>query len=538
MAISLRDALKVYKSRNDKHGWFDCCVQIYKEEGKEAYPLVLDFRRSAMAEAVCGTNTEENMGFAKKSYFLSAQDVFEDYLLYIEWERDPQKSFYMPRRKQLKRVADALQRLADDEIDLLTVSMPPGVGKSATAIFYLTWLAGRNPQESILGGSHNTAFLRGVYDECLRIMQPDGEYLWGDVFPGVKIAKTNAQDLMIDLGEAKRFATLEFTSIGAGNAGKVRAMQLLYCDDLCSGIEEAMSRERLDTLWTKYTTDLKQRKMGKCKELHIATRWSTADVIGRLEQENSKNKRAEFITMPALDENDESLFDYGMGIGFNTKFFHDMRDSMDDVSFRALYMNQPIEREGRLYDPQDLRRFYELPEGEPDAVLAVCDTAEGGGDDTVLPVFAVYGNDHYCIDCVCSDALPDVTDGLCAEVLVRNKVKMCQFESNSAGGRTADKVNELVRANGGNTHITKKRTTANKQTKIIVNSPFIKSNCLFLDENKVKKGSSYWKMLDKLCSYTVSVKNKHDDVPDAMAQYALYVQSLTSSTAMVVKRPF
>ena len=145
---------------------------------------------------------------------------------------------------------------------------------------------------------------------------------------------------------------------------------------------------------------------------------------------------------------------------------------------------------GLLYHPDDLRRFYDLPEGEPDAIIGICDTAEGGGDDTFLPVGYVFGQDHYILDCVCTSALPEVTDNLCAEMLLKHKVKMCRFESNSAGGRTADKVQEKVKAKNGITHITKKRTTANKETKIIVNSSWVKEHCLFVDETKIKKRQS------------------------------------------------
>ena len=140
----------------------------------------------------------------------------------------------------------------------------------------------------------------------------------------MNICNTNAKDCRIDLGKPKRFETLEFTSIGTGNAGLYRAATLLYCDDLVSGIELALSKERLDKLWQTYTTDLRQRKIGdKCKELHIATRWSVHDIIGRLEAEYGDSERSKFIVVPALDENDESNFDYAYGVGFNTQFYHE-----------------------------------------------------------------------------------------------------------------------------------------------------------------------------------------------------------------------
>lgn len=272
-------------------------------------------------------------GLHKKVLHAAAPFDFDSYMLYVEWNREPEKKFYPPRRKVLKQVVDALQELADDKLDLLTVSLPPGSGKTTLAIFYLTWLAGKIPNEPMLTGSHSNAFIRGVYDECLRILDKDGDYLWADVFPAIKVSNTNAKDCRIDLDKRQRFETLEFTSIGTGNAGLYRAATLLYCDDLVSGIEVALSKERLDKLWETYTTDLRQRKIGDhCKELHIATRWSVHDVIGRLEREYIDSDRAKFIVVPALDENDESNFDYAYGVGFSTRFYHEQRNIMDDVS--------------------------------------------------------------------------------------------------------------------------------------------------------------------------------------------------------------
>lgn len=478
----------------------------------------------------------------KRSLLFDAPYDFQAYCMYIEWNRANDKRFYLPRRKQLLQVVKALQRLADDELDLLAVSMPPGTGKSTLAIFFLTWLAGRNPEKPILGGSHSNAFLRGVYDECLRIMDAQGDYLWHDVFPKVQIIKTNAQDMMIDLGEdkrkGKRFATLEFSSIGSGNAGKVRAENLLYCDDLVSDIQQAMSKDRLDTLWTQYSTDLRQRKIGNAKELHIATRWSLVDIIGRLEALYDGNDRAEFIVMPALDENDESNFDYGNSAGFTTQFYHEQRDAMDDASWRALYMNQPIEREGQLYNEDELRRYFELPDRDPDAILFVCDTKDKGTDYCVMPICYQYGNDFYCEDVVCDNSNPEIVEARLVSKLIEHKAQLGQFESNSAGGKVAEKVQKEVKERGGIAKITTKYTTSNKETRIIVASPWVKEHVLFKDNSVIKKNKEYRKMLNQLCSYTMAGRNKNDDVCDAWSMFANYVQQLEGTKVEVFRRPF
>lgn len=475
----------------------------------------------------------------KQSLLIDAPRDFDSYMLYIESAREPKKQFYLPRRKQLKQVVDLLQMLADDKLDVLGISLSPGVGKTTLAIFFLTWMAGKYPNEPMLTGSHNANFIRGVYDECLRILDPKGEYLWKDVFPGIGIVKTNAKDNRIDLGVSKRFETLEFTSIGAGNAGLYRASRLLYCDDLVPGVEVAMSKERLDKLWNIYTTDLRQRKIGDhCKELHIATRWSVHDVIGRLERYYEGDERAQFLAVPALNEKDESNFDYKYGVGFTTEFYHEQRAIMEDVDWRALYMNMPIEREGQLYHPDELRRFFELPDGKPDGIICVCDTKDKGSDYACMPIVYIFGQDLYVADVIFDNGKPEVVEERLAQKLVEHHVQMGQFESNSAGGHIAEKVSNRVRELGGKTHITTRYTTENKETKIVTNSPEVKRRCLFLDETKYTAGTDYGRFMNNLVTYSMVGKNKHDDAPDGMAMLMIYMDQMMGGKAEVFQRPW
>jgi predicted phage terminase large subunit-like protein len=473
----------------------------------------------------------------KRSLKICAPVDFDSYMLFVEYEREPHKRFYQPRRRIMKPVVEDIQDLIDDRLDLLTISMPPGTGKSTLGIFLLSWVMGRWPDMPNLASSFSGFVTKSFYDGVFSIMS-DPDYLWREVFPSVGTAYTNSKEETIDLGKPHRFSTLTCRAINASLTGATRCEKLLYADDLCSGIEEAMSKERLDGLWQKYTNDLKSRKKLGAKELHIATRWSVHDVIGRLEAEYGDNPRCKFIVRPALNEQGESNFNYDYRVGFDTQYFVDMRNNLDDASFRALFQNEPIEREGLLYQDEELRRFLDLPVGDPDAVLAVCDTKDRGSDYAVMPVMLQYGQDYYLTDCLCDNSKPEVVDARMVEVLLRNNVQMCRFESNSAGGRIAQKVSENVKARGGITHITTKYTTANKETKIIVNSAWVKEHVLFRDESLIERNSDYGRMLQMLTSYTMMGKNKHDDVPDALAMFADFAQSLMSSRVEIVKRPF
>lgn len=539
--VSYKQLLTAYKKfikALDYTNALYCLHNMYKMDRQKGYVDIQKFRTILKNAVKLGDDIEKNMELLKTSYIITAKDYFDDYCLALEWKREASKKFYLPRRKQLLPIVNELQRLEDDELDLLCISTPPGVGKTTLAIFYLTWLAGKNPNSPNLGGSHNNSFLTGVYGECLNIIKNEEDYLWSDIFRDVKLVSTNAKDMRLDLGSPKRFETLQFTSIGSGNAGKVRAAHLLYCDDLIDGIETAMSKERLDKLWQQYYTDLRQRKIGNCKELHIATRWSVHDIIGRLQNQFEENPRAKFVSMAAMNEKDESNFDYPFGLGFTTEFFREQRRIMDEPSWKALYMNVPIEREGLLYNREELRRYFILPDKPPEAVISVCDTKSTGSDYCVMPIAYKYEDDYYIVDIVCDNNNPEVVEGKLVAKLLEYKVQLSRFESNVEGRRIAQKVQEQVRSQGGKCSISTKYTTQNKETKIIVHSPFIKQHFVFLDDSMLKDKLEYKRAIDFLCSYSLVGKNKHDDVPDAMAQFSDFIQNSVDNKVQIVQRIF
>lgn len=492
-----------------------------------------------LALRLCATGDIKYYDLYNKALLFLAQEHkdFDSYLLYVEKNRDPEDRYYQPRRNKIYWLVQKMQRLIDDELDILSMSMPPGTGKTTLGEFFISFVMGHYPNTPNLMSSHSGFMTRMFYDAVLNIITSN-EYCWSDVFPDIVFEGNNAKEETINLGRWQPFKTLTCRPIRGSLTGVTRCEGFLYVDDLVSGIEEALSIDRLDKLYGEYTTDLKSRKKKKAKEIHIATRWSVHDVIGRLERMYEGNPRAEFIAVPDIDpQTGKSNFDYDYDVGFDEKYFHDMEMSMDDVSYRCLYKSDPIEREGILYHPTELQRYIGgLPDREPDSILAICDTKDTGTDYNFLGVFYQYGDRYYLEDLVFKNIDPGTLDELNSDMLVKHHVQQAQFESNKEGSRTANEVERLVKAKGGRCHITKKYTTQNKETKIIVNSSWVKEHVIFKDITEYEPKSDYGVMMSFLCSYTQLGKNKHDDAPDTLAMFAQFVDALLGGEGQVVKR--
>lgn len=453
---------------------------------------------------------------------------------------------YNVKRNKIKRYITNIEYIGEEECQCIMIDDESHLYITDNFIithnttlgeFFISWVVGRHPEDYNLFVSHSGDITRMFYDAINNITS-SGEYLWHDVFPTVQKESENAKIEQINFGKFKPFKSIQCTSVGSKNAGKVRCNGYLYCDDLIGGIEEALSKPRLDKLWTTYSVDLRQRKKDGCKEIHVATRWSVHDVIGRLQMKFGKSDKARFIAIPDIDpDTDKSNFDYDYGVGYSEDYFHDQEDTMDDISYKCLYKSEPIEREGLLYHEDDIRRYVTLPLQQPDAILGICDTKDKGTDFLFLPVMLQYGEDYYCVDCVCDDNSDyGVQYQNCAKIILDNKMQQCQFESNNGGSRVGYEVNKLVEEGGGRCNITSQVTTSNKETKIIVNADWVKKHVLFKDDSLYKPKDQYGVMMSFLLSYSVKGKNTHDDVPDGLAQFALFVTNMYGTKATIVDR--
>lgn len=514
---------------------FDLCRNMEQDDFSLAHKTNSELRAKVTQAIKLRENVTEFFELYKRSLLFDAPHHFDSYLLYIEINRKPAERFYQPRRNILKNVVDALQALADDELDELFLSEPPRIGKTSMLMFFVTWLLGRDSEKSNLYSAYSDTITKAFYNGVLETINDPVTYLWKDVFPDAKIVQTNAQDETLNIDRRKRYPSLTCRSLYGTLNGACDCNGFLISDDLIGGIEEALNKDRLFAAWSKVDNNLLTRAKENAKILWCGTRWSMIDPAGlRMELlENDarfQSRRYRIINLPALDENDESNFDYAYGVGFNTDYYRQRRASFernnDMASWSAQYMGEPIERDGALFSPGDFRYYNGiLPEGEPDRVFMAVDPAFGGGDFVAAPICFQYGDDIYVHDVVYDSGDKRITQPLLAKAVKEYGVQAMQIEANKSTEGYKDGVGDLLKEDNIRINLTTKSAPSDKAKyqRIFDKAPDIREMMIFRESGKRSK--EYSLFMQNVFSYKMFAKNKNDDAPDSLSMAIAMVRS-------------
>lgn len=540
---------KIKKDPEDLQAYediFSLCMGYEEEDFKLAHKANKELRE-VVGVNINENNYEELFSIYKRSLLFDAPYDFDSYLLYIEIKRKPEDRFYQPRRKILKNIVDKLQALADDELDELFISLPPRVGKTTLLLFFVTWIIGRNSELSNLYSAYSDTITKAFYNGVLETIADPDTYLWQDVFPEAKIVQTNSADETINIDRKKRYPSLTCRSLYGTLNGACDCNGFEISDDLIGGIEEAMNKDRLVSAWSKVDNNLLPRAKEKAKILWCGTRWSMIDPAGLrmellLNDERFKDRRFDIINVSALDENDESNFDYDYGVGFSSEYYRQRRASFernnDMASWTAQYMGEPIEREGALFTSGDFRYYNgELPMEEPDRIFMAVDPAFGGGDFVASPVCFQYGDDIYVHDVVYSSEDKRTTQPLLANMAMRYNVAAMQIEANKSTESYKEGVEEELKKHDYKMNLTTKPapTDKAKYQRIFDKAPDIRENMIFRESGKRSK--EYSLFMQNVLSYKMFAKNQHDDAPDSLSMAIAMVRGYNNK-AEVFKRVF
>lgn len=448
---------------------------------------------------------------------------FESFLLYMEKNRSPKKRFYQPRAKTLHVVVEDLQDLEDGLIEFYGLSLPPRVGKSTVCIFFLAWCAGRHPDLHNAMGGHSGILAKGFYKEFLNLITSP-EYTYSEIFPNVTLESKSSDEYTVNLNDPDRFATLTCRGIDGTWTGAVdiSAGGYLYVDDLIRDRTESLSPIRLENRYQDYLNVMVDRKNDGAKELMVGTRWCVADPLGRNEEKFKGNPKARFRKIPALNEKDESNFDYDYGLGFSTEYYKNLRDRLDKNEWMAKYQQRPFVREGLIF-PIDELEYYNgvLPDGDC-LTAAACDVAWGGGDSLSMPFGKLFGSADdgpiYIPDWIFNKGDKYVTKPLVVAKTMQQKPNMVRFEANNGGDEYAEDIDRLLREQGYKTNISwaKASNQVGKMAKIIQYAPDIKRRFRFLRSDL--QSDEYKVAMEELGMLTQVGKNEHEDSADGLVQ--------------------
>ena len=526
MDKQLAYALRKCMTRHDYENALKCLYSGYDKSNK-FYEKVVKLREAIIEDLRGDYNPVKGMEFLKESYRLTGKDRFDDFMIFIEWNRPNREKFWLPRREQLKDLCEALQDLWDGKIDELFINLPPRVGKTTIVTFYILWAMLKNPEASNLYCSYTDSVVLSFYNGVLEILNDADNYIWREMYPKRRIAGTNAQEHRLNIQRSRKYASLTCRSLYGSLNGACDCNGIIIADDLHSGIEEAMNKDLLNKAWYRVDNNLLTRAKMGARRLWVGTRWSIADATGRMldlleNDEKFKNRKFRVINRPALDENDESNFNYKFGVGYDTEYYLQRRASFernnDIASWEAQYQGEPVERDGSVFRPEDMRYFNGvLPDSEPDRVFTCVDPAWGGGDYTAAPIVYQYGDDLFVADVIYNNGDKSITQALIVNKAKEHNLNAIYIEATRVTSSYAEGVSQkLSRENLAiNVQTSIKHFTQNgKQMRIFDKAPDIREKMIFLDKGRSKE---YQAFMNNVFAFSVLGKNKHDDAPDSLA---------------------
>lgn len=469
-----------------------------------------------------------------------APELFESYILYMERNRPFDKKFYAPRQDTLHIVAKDLQDLEERVIEFYGLSMPSRVGKSTMCIFFMSWIMGKRPNSHNAMGGHSGKLAKGFYGELLNLINTK-EYTFNEIFPLSKLQKQSADDFEINLDKPDRFATMTCRGIEGTWTGAVDISDdgYLYVDDLVRDRQHSLSPSRLEGTYQEYLNKMVDRKNDGARELMVGTRWNLYDPLGKIEKENRDDPLYRFRKIPALNDDDESNFDYKVK-GFSTKYYLDMKRRLDPNEWEAKFMQKPFLREGIVFAEDELRYYNGiLPEGGFVKNVSACDVAWGGGDSLSMPVGAEYENgDVYIFDWIFNKGPKEVTLPLVVGRIMGNKIQTINFEANNGGEMYEYYVSERLKEHKYPCSCTNSKAPGKlaKKEKINQYAGDVKRNFIFLDPKHQSK--EYKEAMEEFTTFVYIGDNDHDDAADGITQLAMRVLSPPPKPTQIINSPF
>jgi predicted phage terminase large subunit-like protein len=282
-----------------------------------------------------------------------------------------------------------IERAVREGLDVLC-SAPPGFGKTELfSILLPSWMISEDTGTHIISLANSDGLARMAASNILRIIQSSN---FQAICP-LELDKATEQQFLVEGNDGR--PTLHSAGINGQLTGH-RARWIIY-DDLTKSLADAYSETVRDRVWNNFNSCAETRLLPNGHIYGIQTRWSMADVHGRLIKralESPDSRQFLYLSLAATNNGQQSFLmttrtktmDYlpaypslatikGQPYSFSTAAIRGKQADLGPTIYSALYMQNPVATENQMFPPEVWRKVKGLNCDDYTIIITAWDTA-------------------------------------------------------------------------------------------------------------------------------------------------------------------
>jgi predicted phage terminase large subunit-like protein len=414
---------------------------------------------------------------------------------------------YKEEKPWLKDLCTSMQDFwQQDEIRIMVVTLPPRHFKSLTGQLFTEWVLGQSIENRAITGSYNerlaTLFARRVRDTIRTPIGQSQKIEYGEIFPNTRISK---KDAAADIWSLEGSPVPSYLATSPGGTAVGIGANLMFFDDLVKNADEAYSDTAMESVASWVFDTMMSRLEGDWKIIVIMQRWSTKDIAGRF----LSDYECVHVNYPAYTKDDDGMH-FLCPEQLNEKSWRAKTVNMSPHIERAIYLQDPVDIQGRLYKEFNTYSPKEVVPSPSEYVYSVTDTADRGKDFLCTGIYIERDGIVYLLDYYLSDSPMEITEVQVAQKFDRWNVRVAFTESNNGGRLFARNVRRLMK--NKSCVFIDKMSTSNKEARILQSSGWVQNYVWFPEGWK-----SMWSDLhNQIMEYNAKGDNAHDDAVDML----------------------
>lgn len=431
--------------------------------------------------------------------------------------------FYLSDRYYLQTLCHEMQDFYETEDSgVLIVNMPPRMGKSRSAGFFVEWLLGQDKRLKVMTGSYNetlsTTFSKGVRDSIMELKADEDQIVYNDIFPETMIKRGDSSANMWGVvGGNYNYLATSPTGTATGFGANI-----LLIDDLIKNAEEAHNQRVLDKHWNWFTQTMLSRLHEGGKIMIVMTRWALGDLAGRAKQHfEEQGTPVRQVNFKAVQDDGTMLDDRIL----SKESYESKKRAMGHEIASANYQQEPIDIKGTLYG--EFKTYSQLPKRFK-RIINYTDTADQGQDNHCSIVAGeTFDGEAYILDVIYTKDGMEKTEPAEAKQLHDYEVNIAYIESNSGGRGFARNIERQMwdKYRSRKTSIKWFHQSKNKMSRIISNSTYVMEH-IYMPENWQDKWPEFHY---EITTFQKEGQNQTDDGCDTLTGVGECLESNNTS---------